>query len=119
MPEETDLFHIIHTTRAMRRLKPDPVPDALIRRILEAGVAAANGSNRQNWRFLIVKDEKIKRQVQIFYQAGVRGSGGAALFHQRAAAGRDARPLHAPARRGGVFDGAFPRSAGVDRGLSR
>ena len=68
MPEETDLFQIIHTTRAMRRLKPDPVPDALIRRILEAGIAAANGSNRQNWRFLVVKDEKIKEQVQIFYQ---------------------------------------------------
>ena len=68
MPEETDLFHVIHTTRAMRRLKPDPVPDALIRRILEAGVAAANGSNRQNWRFLVIKDEKIKKQVQIFYK---------------------------------------------------
>ena len=31
-----DLFEIIHTTRAMRRLKPDPVPDDLIRKILEA-----------------------------------------------------------------------------------
>jgi nitroreductase len=68
MPEETDLFHIIHTTRAMRRLKPDPVPDALIRRILDAGIAAANGSNRQTWRFLVIKDEKIKKQVQLFYK---------------------------------------------------
>ena len=42
MPEETasatDLFEIIRTTRSMRRLKPDPVPNELIRKILEAGV---------------------------------------------------------------------------------
>ncbi len=32
-----DLFDIMQTTRSMRRLKPDPVPDELIRKILEAG----------------------------------------------------------------------------------
>jgi hypothetical protein len=40
MPDEihgTDLFEIIKTTRSMRRLKPDPVPNELIRKILEAG----------------------------------------------------------------------------------
>src|SRR5215831_21134334 len=43
MPNEnhtTDLFEIIKTTRSMRRLKPDPVPNELIRKILEAGVCA-------------------------------------------------------------------------------
>ena len=33
MPEGTELFHIMRTTRAMRRLKPDPVPDELINQI--------------------------------------------------------------------------------------
>ena len=46
MPDATDLFEILHTTRAMRRLKPDPVPDELIREILQAGASAANGGNR-------------------------------------------------------------------------
>ena len=32
MPEGTDLFEIISSTRAMRRLKPDPVPDELVRK---------------------------------------------------------------------------------------
>lgn len=68
MAENTDLFEIIHSTRAMRRLKPDPVPDELIRKILEAGIAAANGGNTQRWRFLVVKDRKIKQQVQVFYK---------------------------------------------------
>ena len=37
MPEGTDVFEIIHSTRAMRRLKPDPVPDELIRNTRLAG----------------------------------------------------------------------------------
>jgi nitroreductase len=63
-----DIFEIMHTTRAMRRLKPDPVPDVLIRKILEAGICAANGGNTQRWRFLVVKDPAIKKAVQVFYK---------------------------------------------------
>ena len=63
-----DLFEIMHTTRAMRRLKPDPVPDALIQKILEAGVCAPNGGNTQRWRFMVIKDRSIKQQVQVFYR---------------------------------------------------
>ena len=51
MPEESastaDLFEIIRTTRSMRRLKLDPVPNELIRKILEAGVCAPSGGNMQ------------------------------------------------------------------------
>src|ERR1700684_3504782 len=68
MPDSTDLFDIIHTTRAMRRLKPDPVPDALVARILEAGQCAPNGSNAQRWRFLVIKDRAIKQAVQVWYK---------------------------------------------------
>ena len=68
MADTPELFDIIHTTRAMRRLKPDPVPDELIRKILEAGTCAANGGNTQRWRFLVVKDPAIKRAVQVFYK---------------------------------------------------
>lgn len=64
----TDLFDIIATTRAMRRLKPDPVPDETIVKILEAGLCAPNGGNMQTWRFLVVKDQTIKRNVQALYK---------------------------------------------------
>jgi nitroreductase len=63
-----DLFDIMQTTRSMRRLKPDPVPDELIRKILEAGSCAANGGNTQRWRFLVLKDPKIKQAVQAWYK---------------------------------------------------
>jgi nitroreductase len=63
-----DVFEIMQTTRSMRRLKPDPVPDELIRKILEAGACAANGGNTQRWRFLVIKDPKIKHEVQKWYK---------------------------------------------------
>lgn len=64
----TGLFEIIQTTRSMRRLKPDPVPPALIRQILEAGTAAANGGNMQTWRFLLIRDPAIKQTVAQWYR---------------------------------------------------
>jgi nitroreductase len=63
-----DLFETMQTMRAMRRLKPDPVPDELIRKILEAGICAPNGGNTQRWRFLVIKDQKIKQRVQVHYK---------------------------------------------------
>ena len=63
-----DFFEIVGTTRSMRRLKPDPVPDELIRKVLEAGVSAANGGNWQHWRFLVIKDPAIKKAVQVWYK---------------------------------------------------
>ena len=65
---ESGIFEIMHTTRSMRRLKPDPVPNALVRQILEAGVAAANGGNMQRWRFLVVRDPKVKETVAGYYK---------------------------------------------------
>ena len=63
-----DLFEIIRTTRSMRRLKPDPVPNELIRKILEAGVCAPSGGNMQRWWLLVIKDPAIKQTVGAFYK---------------------------------------------------
>jgi nitroreductase len=66
--KSTDLFEIMRTTRSMRRLKPDAVPDELIRKILEAGTCAPSGGNMQRWRFLVVKDPKVKATVGGYYK---------------------------------------------------
>lgn len=63
-----DLFEIMQTTRAMRRLKPDPVPDEMIRKILQSATCAPSGGNTQKWRFLVIKDRNIKQQVQVWYK---------------------------------------------------
>src|SRR3954466_14726445 len=64
----TDLFQIIGTARSMRRLKPDPVPPELIRKILEAGVCAPSGGNMQRWRFLVIQDAEVKRTIGSYYK---------------------------------------------------
>ena len=67
-PNTAALFDIIRTTRSMRRLKPNPVPNDLIRKILEAGVCAPSGGNMQRWRFLVIHDPKIKETVGALYK---------------------------------------------------
>jgi nitroreductase len=64
----TGLFEIIRTTRSMRRLKTDPVPNELVRQILEAGVCAPSGGNMQRWRFLVIRDPHVKRTVGALYR---------------------------------------------------
>ena len=69
VPLSTDVFDVMHTMRAMRRLKPDPVPDELVFKILAAGQAAASGGNTQRWKFLVLKDAAAqKKAVQGFYK---------------------------------------------------
>ena len=72
MPDATantaDLFEIIRTTRSMRRLKSDPLPSELVRKILEAGVCAPSGGNMQRWRFLVIRDPKVKETVGALYK---------------------------------------------------
>jgi nitroreductase len=63
-----DVFEIMSTTRSMRRLKSDPVPDELIEKVLHAGLGAANGGNNQKWRFMVVKDPAVKKEVQKWYK---------------------------------------------------
>lgn len=62
MSSETDLdfFQLAANMRAMRRLKPDPVPMALIWKVLNAGVQAPSGQNTQPWKFVLVSDARDK-----------------------------------------------------------
>jgi nitroreductase len=61
------LFDAIHTARALRRFKPDPVPDELITRILEAAICAPSGGNAQEWIFAVIADPEQRRRVGAIY----------------------------------------------------
>jgi nitroreductase len=58
-----ELFEAIKTRRSIRRYKSDPVDDKKIEAILEAGRWAPSWSNTQCWRFIVVRDPKIKARV--------------------------------------------------------
>jgi nitroreductase len=51
------------TQRAVRRLKPDPVDDALVLHLVELALRAPTGSNAQNWEFVVVKDPAVKAKL--------------------------------------------------------
>ena len=63
-----DLFEAIHSQRAIRHFKPDPVPEELIRQVLDAAIRAPSGANRQPWAFIVITDPGLKRQIAAFYK---------------------------------------------------
>lgn len=54
----------MYTTRALRRFKPDPVPDAVLFQCFDAAIRASSGQNAQDWRFVIIRDQAIKDQLR-------------------------------------------------------
>ena len=65
---ELDVFEAMHSARAMRRFKPDPVPEALITRILDAAIRAPSAGNAQNWAFVVVRDAEQRRRLGAIYR---------------------------------------------------
>ena len=65
---DMNLFEAMYNCRATRAFTPDPVPDELVRKILDAAIRAPSGSNRQSWHFLVVKDAATKKTIQGYYK---------------------------------------------------
>lgn len=64
---EVGLYEAMRTLRAVRRLRPDPVPEGALRRVLEAATWAPSGGNAQPWRVVVVQDAAAKRRLQELY----------------------------------------------------
>ncbi|MEZ5550496.1 MAG: nitroreductase family protein [Pseudomonadales bacterium] len=64
----TPLYDAMSTLRAVRRLKPDPLPDPVLGRILQAAAFAPSGGNVQPWRVLVVRDEGLRRGLGDLYR---------------------------------------------------
>jgi len=62
------LFEAIYSARSIRRLKPDPVPEALITQILDAAIRAPSGGNAQSWAFVVVRDPDLRHQLGAIYR---------------------------------------------------
>lgn len=67
-----DLTEALYTTRAMRRVKPDRIDDAVKSRILDAAVRAPSGGNSQNWRILVVESPEVRAELAPFYREAYR-----------------------------------------------
>ncbi len=67
-PLSMPIEEAIRTQRALRRLKPDPVDDALVLRLIELALKAPTGRNAQNWEFVLVKDRTVKARLARLYR---------------------------------------------------
>ncbi len=58
----------IFSLRAIRRIKPDPIPDADLHSILDAARQAPNGANRQPWHFIALQDAAVRKRFGELYR---------------------------------------------------
>ena len=62
------LGEAMFTQRAIRRFKTDPIPDEVMRDIMEAAIRAPNGGNTQQWHFIVVRDAEMRRKLADLYR---------------------------------------------------
>jgi nitroreductase len=58
-----DLFEAIKSRRSVRRFEEKPVPEELIKRVIDAGQWAPSACNRQDWKFIIVDSKEVKERL--------------------------------------------------------
>ncbi len=64
-----DLYDAMSTLRAVRRLRPDPIPDDVLERVLHAACWAPTGGNQQPWKVLVITDPELKAGLKEIYRA--------------------------------------------------
>lgn len=66
---DMNVYEAMRTLRAVRKLRPDPIPEDVLLRIFEAATWAPNGGNRQPWRMIAVRDHASKKRMGELYTA--------------------------------------------------
>jgi nitroreductase len=65
-----ELNEALYTTRAMRRVKSDPVPEDVVKAMMDAAVRSPSGGNSQNWRWITVTDrDTISKLAPLYAEA--------------------------------------------------
>jgi nitroreductase len=66
-PEYETLLDLVKFRMSVRNLKPDPIPDEYVEKVLEVARWAMSGANSQPWEFVVVKDAGLRRQLYDTY----------------------------------------------------
>jgi nitroreductase len=65
-----DLVDALRTTGAAREFRHEPVPDAVLARVLDTARFAPSGGNRQGWRVIVVRDQAVRTRLRDLYLDG-------------------------------------------------
>lgn len=88
-------FDLVGNMRAMRRLKSDPIPLNLLRKVLDAGIKAPSGMNTQPWAFLVIREPDAKRWFADHYTAAIESRFGGVIKNREGDNSTRARQLRA------------------------
>ena len=108
--EPLDVLDAIHTTRAQRYLKPDPIPEDVLWQILDAAIRGPTGGNQQGWGWVVIRDPAIKQEIARIYSKRLL----AAYGYERVS---DEELGTARITRGGVAEGEVGIDARNRRGV--
>lgn len=65
-----DIFDYIRSRPAVRKFRPERIPSAAIKKILQAGQQAHSQRNRQPWRFVVIQDREMLKQIGALASTG-------------------------------------------------
>ena len=108
--EPLDVLDAIHSTRAQRYLKPDPIPEDVIWQILDAAIRGPTGGNQQGWGWVVIRDEATKQAIAKVYRERLTSAYG----YERVS---DADLGAARITRGGIAEGEIGIDARNRRGV--
>lgn len=108
--EPLDVLDAIHTTRAQRFLKSDPIPEDVIWELLDAAVRGPTGGNQQGWGWVVIRDQATKDAIAKVYSERLLSSYG----YERVS---DEELGAARITRGGIAEGEIGIDARNRRGV--
>ncbi len=94
------LYDAMSTLRAVRRLRPDPIPDEVLERVLQAACWAPTGGNMQPWKVIVVTDPTVKAGLQEIYRPEWQRYAAGLLARFEGQPDQVAEPQHRVARAG-------------------
>ncbi len=59
------VMEAIRNRRSIRSYRPDPVPEETLLAVLEAGRLAPSANNRQEWRYVVVRDPETRHDLMV------------------------------------------------------
>lgn len=61
--DRLEFYEVVKKRSVIRDFKPDPIPEDVVRRILEAGIRAPSGEHKQPWEFIWVKNPELRKEL--------------------------------------------------------
>lgn len=63
-----ELYEALYTTRSMRRVRPDRIPESVVQQMIDAAIRAPTGGLKQLWRFIVIEDAAVKAELHELYR---------------------------------------------------